>query len=284
MEFKKFLEKNRKSNGEKFLPKTIFLYVNTIERHLDEFNKFKKTSDMINCMNEIIDKQRNIYVKSAFKLYLEFLGKSKDEISLLISPKKRASVLTSQRMLGEKAIPLSDMKLLYDSIDDEWKLILGFLYDSAMRESEFLNIRWKDITFIEGNESIGAEIRVLGKGSKIRTCFLTNKTVSLLNKLRVKGNEMDKLFVFKMPDGKLYKRQEKYLIDRMKQLTKLYIGKEYSPHSIRHSRLTDLANNGADILGISQIAGHSNLSTTQIYVKGSKIISKNSYERFSEEL
>jgi len=283
MKFKIFLEKSRKSNGEKFLPKTVKLYVSIIERF-----KFKFSNDLsktIEEMNDIIKVNMNPYVRSAFKQYLIFLGLPEEDnrLMLLKKTKKRASALTSIRVLGEKSIPIKDLKLLYSQVDDEWKLIIGFLFDTAVRESEFLNVCWKDITFKNAN-NIGAEVRVFGKGGKFRTVYLSKKITTLLKNLRIGLNDLDKLFVFKMDDGKLYVRQEKALIDKMRKLTKKYLGKPYTIHAFRHTKAQDLANSGADVGGISNLLGHSNFSTTQIYIKSSSAISKNMYEKYSEEL
>lgn len=42
-----------------------------------------------------------------------------------------------------------------------------------------------------------------------------------------------------------------------------------TPYDLRHARLTDLTGDGAELTGVSYLAGHKHLSTTSMYLKGS---------------
>lgn len=49
-------------------------------------------------------------------------------------------------------------------------------------------------------------------------------------------------------------------------LRKAGICKPATPHSLRHSRLTHLCEAGMDIYKLKEIAGHSNIKTTELYL------------------
>lgn len=279
MEYKTFLNKIRKRNGEKFLPKTIDLYDSFIQRYETQLIERKNNIDeLIEYMNSLIVNYHNPTLKASFRLYLLYIGLSEDDerIKKLKKPKRRASAMTSLSMLGEKVIPEKDLEFLYDNVDDEWKLIIGFLYDTAVRESEMLSLRWRNITFYdEPMNNILAEAQVIGKGNKPRIVYITGRTVKLLKKLRPNIEENDLVFVFKKYDGTLYKRQEKALYDGIVKKTKKILGKKYTVHSFRHSRATHIVNKGGEVGGVSNMLGHANFSTTQIYIKSSNMMAKN---------
>ena len=95
MEFKKFLEKSRKANGERYLAKSIRLYSNIIDKYEVKFSESKDNiEELIEFMNTIIKNEHNPYTRASFKLYLLFIGVDEDDERLRLLKSDHKSHLT----------------------------------------------------------------------------------------------------------------------------------------------------------------------------------------------
>lgn len=136
------------------------------------------------------------------------------------------------------------------------KAIFELLYGCALRVSELCNLNLEDIDVKKRN------IRILGKGAKVRIVPLGTKSVPIiLDYLNSRKDNNNALFVD--DEGK---RINRFFVYRLvKNFLKETEMKKKSPHVLRHSAATHMLDRDADLLAVKEILGHENLSTTQIY-------------------
>jgi integrase/recombinase XerD len=120
------------------------------------------------------------------------------------------------------------------------------------------------------------QVRLLGKGNKIRLCPLWPKTAKILRDLIESQDLGDRdragAFVFKNRMGGPLTRfgvrylLRKYLPDYLSPARRQRI----HPHSLRHATAIHLLKSGIDFATISQLLGHSGLQTTAVRPRRSR--------------
>ena len=162
--------------------------------------------------------------------------------------------------------------LLLPSGEDEKalreRLILELFYATGVRISELVNIRFRDIRLEEGI------IHIMGKGGKERIVMIGGKaqiTLRSYEEILYKRN-MAGPNKHLFPALRISKKNRKYhiAIRTVFNIVKKYLRKvsddeKLSPHSLRHTFATHMLNNGADLMAIKDLLGHSSLSSTQTY-------------------
>ncbi len=201
---------------------------------------------------------------SSIKSFFKFLNKRE-----FISTNPASPIFTTKI---DKKLPSFITKTEMDNILNNYKIdspldarnyaLFELLYSSGLRISEALSLRVKDI-------SIGTNLlQITGKGRKQRIVPLGNKAkdalVSYITYRVQLINESTKSKLFLTKNGNELDPSGAYrIINRMLQ-GKVNSDKK-SPHVLRHTFATHLMDGGADINSVSDMLGHSSLSTTQIY-------------------
>ncbi|MGH8015677.1 MAG: tyrosine-type recombinase/integrase [Candidatus Zixiibacteriota bacterium] len=141
-------------------------------------------------------------------------------------------------------------------------VILALLYSTGMRRTELANLRLNDINLS------GGLITVIGKGNKERVVPMGESTTRDIKSYLTTRLEYLKSKRVTAPELFLNKSREKITVRSINRLVNSMAkshGLDFTPHTLRHSFATHLLENGADLLLIKEILGHSSLSTTQKY-------------------
>ena len=155
--------------------------------------------------------------------------------------------------------------------------ILKTFCATGMRVSELINLRIQELDF-ERNL-----IRCFGKGSKERLVPAGKSTMKYLKdyitnyKPFISKNDSEYIFI-NAAGSRITRQGCLYIVKDYAK--KAGIGKNVTPHIIRHSFATTLLRRGAGIRAVQIILGHSDVSTTEIYTHLDQEILREVYDKY----
>jgi integrase/recombinase XerC len=241
---------------------TIRTYKLNLEEALEyvaiEEEKKRYIINLIPYRTKLVGKnKKTIYKKvTIFRSFCHYLRENKLQITL---------VGDDSIKLGEslpKPIATSHIIEAVNLCNREEKLIVFLLYLLGLRISEVVNLKLENIS--------AGWVSVKGKGDKIRQ-------IPILDALKVVLEEYlnqnsPKVYLFEKDALPLNENKMRYKVQKIFKK----IGIRATPHQLRHAFASDLLNEGARINDVSELLGHSSLTTTQVYTKlGSNVKMKN---------
>lgn len=156
--------------------------------------------------------------------------------------------------------------------------MIELLYAAGLRVSELVGLKTTDVNLE------ASFVRIFGKGSKERVVpvghYAKTKIENYYQYSRpylLKGNVSKYLFVARAANPMTRQGFWK-LLNRYASLAN--IGKNISPHTLRHSFATHLLEGGADLRVVQVMLGHEDISTTQIYTHITKEHLKNIHTKY----
>lgn len=169
---------------------------------------------------------------------------ARDEVEVILSGSKSAA----KGKLGE-AIELRD------------RAMLEVFYAGALRVSEIVAVKLEDLKLDLGY------VLVRGKGDKERIVPLGKSAQEMLAQYSKHSRpllmaERTSHLLFLGRGSHKLTRQRVWQMVRAASST---MGRNASPHMLRHSCATHMVENGADLRTVQTILGHADISTTQIY-------------------
>ena len=169
----------------------------------------------------------------------------------------------------------NEMQAVLDAVDvnsrtgTRDRAMFMLLYNTGARVSEIVALELDDLR-LDGS----AQIRLIGKGRKERSCPLWPETVTALNSYlhQRAPKEPDTQRVFLNANGAPITRFGIRHITRkygaQAQINQSNVtAKRVNPHLIRHTSAMHLLRAGNDVNMVSYWLGHANINTTHIYVE-----------------
>ena len=239
---------------------------NNITEYIDYLQEIGKKTSTIS---------RSIASIRSFYQYLVRIKKvKKNPTENIQSPKiekKAPSILTSKEieLLLEQPKDV-DLKGTRD------KAMLEFAYATGMRVTEIISLNISDVDLDAGYVTCKT-------GSKTRNIPLGTMSLNALKEyvksartLMIKVENEQALFV--NVSGKRLTRQGFWKIIKFYK-EQAHISTDITPHTLRHSFATHLLQNGADLKSIQTMLGHSDISSTQVYMQFQDESIKNIYRK-----
>lgn len=141
--------------------------------------------------------------------------------------------------------------------------IISLLYFAGIRVSELVSLNASDV---RREESVS--LRIIGKGDKERKVPLRIEAQEALNAwLQNRPSTAESnpaIFLNVRTKKRLTARMVQFLVKRLTE--KAEVKKKITPHKFRHTFGTRLLMQGANLVDIQALLGHSSLNTTRIYI------------------
>lgn len=151
------------------------------------------------------------------------------------------------------------------------KFIISLLYSSGIRLSEFISL--------DRNAIQHRCFTVVGKGRKLRLCFIDERTEKLMDEyLATRDDDCPALVVSNLYKQRMTATNVQLLVRNSAK--RAGIDKPVTPHVFRHSFATNFIANNGGIKPLSELLGHRSLDTTSIYTHIVNNELSKQYEKF----
>ncbi len=163
-------------------------------------------------------------------------------------------------------------------------VLLSVLYDTGARVQELIDLTVGDVRL----ES-PAQVRILGKGRKVRVVPLMDNTVNLLRNYLEENNltlpEKFNYSLFRNHQGnKLTRVGVNYILQKYaSKVREMYpqFKQKITPHTLRHTKGMHLLQGGVSLDVIRDFLGHVDIKTTEIYAKANLEMKRAAIEKVS---
>ncbi len=282
-------------NFGSYLSKEKQLSANTLESYNRDIRQYTQYLEE-NQIDLLLNTNKTTII--TYMIYLQKMGKATSTISrnlasirsfyqyLLLNKKVEADPTANMESpKTEKKLPsilsLKEIDTLLNQPEEDSpkgirdKAMLELLYATGIRVSELISLNINDINIGLGYIRCynSNKERIIPIGSVALKAL--KDYLETYKEQHADGEESP---LFMNVQGKRLTRQGFWKI--IKSYTKkANIQKKITPHTLRHSFATHLIQNGADLKSVQEMLGHSDISTTQVYMNLSKNKIKEVYNK-----
>ncbi|MGN8232276.1 site-specific tyrosine recombinase/integron integrase [Priestia flexa] len=174
-----------------------------------------------------------------------------------------------------KSLTIEELEMLREACQTvRQRAFIEILYATGCRLSEVYGLDKDDINF----QSMSTN--VIGKGNKEREVYLSFKALYHLKKyLKSRNDNCNALMItHRKPYRRLSKRGIQYEINQIAKNAGLE--KRVSPHTLRHTFATLTLNNGAELVAIQELLGHSSPEVTLRYARITEERKREQHKKF----
>ena len=269
--FLEFLQNDKKlsNNTLQSYRRDIMQFKDYVMKNNINFAKAKE-EDIKNYLKELQQEGKKTSTASrslaSIRSFYQFLLRTKKA--------KNDPTVSIQSPKIEKRVPCvltsDEVELLLDQPKDvdlkgtRDKAMLEFAYATGMKVTEIIDLDIDDINFSEDTVtcSNGKKSRTIPLGALAEKAL--KEYIEKARPILIKDENNKALFV--NVNGSRLTRQGFWKIVKYYK-EQAHIEKDITPHVLRHSFATHLLQNGADLKSIQAMLGHSDISSTQVYMQ-----------------
>jgi integrase/recombinase XerD len=203
-----------------------------------------------------------------------FFGWLASEEIIQRDPSKKLKTPKEEKRLP-KALTIEELEMLREAcVTVRQRAFIEILYATGCRLSEVHGLNRKQVNY----QSMSCN--VIGKGDKEREVYFSFKAMYHLNKYF--KNRTDDCEALMVTERKPYRRLSKRGIQREVSVIAARAGleKKVSPHTLRHTFATLTLNNGAELVAVQELLGHSSSETTLRYARITEERKRDQHKKF----